>query len=276
MAGLIGRESFNNPNKPNTANVNNPAVGILQFTRVAVEDLNQITGFNLDLSDYDGENGVFNSIWGVSRRIRKHITDPSTRESVHMLANFHTYGLSKASSEPTEYSKCVVDNIEILRRALREREERKNNSTLAHIKPPTSSGFSNPLPEGYDYVRGVKLIGEQHHGHDLSAPEGKTIRAVRGGEVLVRGYQVQKSGPNKGKGWGNYLIINDGTYVWVYAHMKDRFVNKRDLIQQNQRIGTVGDTGAKGSFHLHIECWKISEWNRKGKGGKPVPKQLWP
>lgn len=123
----------------------------------------------------------------------------------------------------------------------------------------------NPLPDYFEFIRGISLTGDVHHGYDLAAPKGQNIHAIKGGVVVDKGYQVNKSG----KGWGNYLFVSDGTYMWVYAHMTDRFVTKGDVIRQDQVIGTVGDTGAKGNYHLHIECWKIEEWKKKGSGGKP-------
>ncbi|MDQ5883247.1 MAG: hypothetical protein QG654_160 [Patescibacteria group bacterium] len=211
------------------------------------------------------------------------------------------------SSNETDYSRAVLRTLENIEEELENRgytvEEllgRKRGGTLADKSDDNVRGtkittrkkgknlssivladkgeYVSPLrPKDIKrYVRGVEPAtsrDDAHHGHDLSANEGSTIRSTSDGKVIKKGYQVNK----KGKGYGRYLAIYDGKYVWRYAHMKSRSVEQGDTVKRGQKIGTVGDTGAEGSFHLHVECWTPSEWNKKeaGKEATPISEQLW-
>lgn len=172
------------------------------------------------------------------------------------------------------------------RKQLAARAPPTTKKSATTLPSPTSSwrhigAYYSPVPPPKSKrerdVRGVKPrvgLNRPHHGHDIARASGTPIFSTSKGKVIKRGYQVNA----KGKGYGNYLVIYDGKYIWRYAHMKSRSVHKGDIVQAGQQIGTVGDTGSPGSFHLHIECWTPVEYYKKEKGGKnatPISKKLW-
>ncbi len=240
--------------------------------------------------------------WEIGERA-KYGTGYQNEKSFNWWANSAVQAVP--SSGETDFSRAVDETIERLMEKVHEEQipslngrvifavnhtsnasgakstTRKESSSRSPPPPALAhkGAYVSPLrPEDInEYVRGVKpKVGKErpHHGHDLSANEGTPIFSTSGGRVIEKGYQVKKK---TGKGYGNYLVIYDGKYVWRYAHMKSRSVRKGDVVRKGQQIGTVGDTGSPGAFHLHIECWTLSEWNKKeaGKDATPISEQLW-
>ena len=91
-----------------------------------------------------------------------------------------------------------------------------------------------------------------HGGVDIAAPEGKPVRAARHGKVVYAG---------KSDGYGNLVIIqHELGYYTFYGHLKEIKVEKGDLVETGQEIGTVGSTGRSTGPHLHFE---IRRYNKK-------------
>ncbi len=91
-----------------------------------------------------------------------------------------------------------------------------------------------------------------HGGVDIAAPEGKSVRAARQGKVVYAG---------KSDGYGNLVIIqHELGYYTLYGHLKEIKVEKGDLVETGQEIGTVGTTGRTTGPHLHFE---IRRYNKK-------------
>ncbi|MBP6888951.1 MAG: M23 family metallopeptidase [Candidatus Pacebacteria bacterium] len=130
----------------------------------------------------------------------------------------------------------------------------------------------NPLPNGYTFMRGVSLKGDVHHGYDLATPCDNPILAAKGGKVVK--VAVSES-------YGNLIAIDDGVYVWQYAHMQ--LMTNKDhgsKVKAGEQIGFVGNTGhverSKGGTgcHLHMECWTRKEWNKKEQEKKATPNKV--
>lgn len=82
-------------------------------------------------------------------------------------------------------------------------------------------------------------------GIDILAERGDPFRAVSSGKVLYASWF---------KGYGNMLIINHGdNYYTLYAHAAELFKQKGDPVEQNEVVGTVGDTGSMTGHKLHFE-----------------------
>lgn len=58
-------------------------------------------------------------------------------------------------------------------------------------------------------------------------------------------------------GSGNTVIIDHGYgYFTVFAHLDDIVVKNNQLVQANEPIGTVGNSGTlDGKSKLHFEIW---------------------
>ena len=84
-----------------------------------------------------------------------------------------------------------------------------------------------------------------HKGLDFSAAHGEKIRSTGAGMVTMVG---------KGKNYGNFLKIKHGDGLETrYAHCSKILVKKGDIVEKNQVIALVGNTGRSTGPHLHYE-----------------------
>lgn len=61
--------------------------------------------------------------------------------------------------------------------------------------------------------------------------------------------------------YGNYCIIQHGTYWTGYAHLANLpSVRVGSKVKKGQRIGTMGTTGASTGVHLHFQLFKNGPW----------------
>lgn len=62
---------------------------------------------------------------------------------------------------------------------------------------------------------------------------------------------------NEGMGYGNYvMILHDGNYVTLYAHLEAVYVCEGQTVAQGDEIGLMGNTGNSFGAHLHFEVRK--------------------
>lgn len=89
-----------------------------------------------------------------------------------------------------------------------------------------------------------------HEGIDLVAPEGTSILASADGTI----YEVGSSE----YGLGNYVYIEhnfEGLILYsIYGHMLDNsiVVQKGDVVNAGDKIGTIGSSGRSTGIHLHF------------------------
>lgn len=87
--------------------------------------------------------------------------------------------------------------------------------------------------------------GRMHTGIDIGSPYGATIRAAKGGRVILAGYNG---------GYGLCVIIDHGGgLTTLYAHQSSLTVSEGALVSQGERIGYVGTSGNSTGAHLHFE-----------------------
>lgn len=84
----------------------------------------------------------------------------------------------------------------------------------------------------------------RHGAIDFAAPAGTPVYASGAGRVLFSGY-LQLT--------GHTVVIEHGygLKTWHY-HMNSRTVKTGDMVEQGQKIGTVGSTGFSTGAHLHF------------------------
>ncbi len=99
-------------------------------------------------------------------------------------------------------------------------------------------------------------------GIDISADRGEPVYAVFPGRVLYASWF---------KGYGNMLIIDHGGhYYTVYAHVEEIFKKKGEVVEDNEVIATVGDTGSLAGPGLYFEVryhgkpLDPAKWIKKG------------
>ncbi|MCO8292518.1 peptidoglycan DD-metalloendopeptidase family protein [Tetragenococcus halophilus] len=111
------------------------------------------------------------------------------------------------------------------------------------------------VSEKADYIRPLdafKLTSKYgkrndsfHRGVDLAAPQGTKIKASREGKVTRAAFHPS---------WGNYVTVqhSDGLTT-LYAHCEKINVEVGQLIEQGEKIASVGSTGHSTGPHLHFE-----------------------
>lgn len=96
-----------------------------------------------------------------------------------------------------------------------------------------------------------------HHGVDMGAPAGTSIRAFGAGTVI-------EAGPRGG--YGNLVVIDHGNGITSrYAHQSSLDVEVGQVVTAGDVIGRVGSTGASTGPHLHFEI------RRDGVSRDPAP-----
>ena len=97
---------------------------------------------------------------------------------------------------------------------------------------------------------------QYHHGLDLKADLGTTVKAAMDGTVSVVGFD---------RGLGNYIILKHSNgYFTTYAHLSAFSVKQGDKILQGNKIGEVGNTGRSTGPHLHFQV------NKNGRTVNPL------
>jgi murein DD-endopeptidase MepM/ murein hydrolase activator NlpD len=109
------------------------------------------------------------------------------------------------------------------------------------------SSFINPVPGG--------MITQRTHSYnavDIYNHCGSPIVAAAAGRVTQVG---RGSWPA-----GNFVKIDHGSVVILYAHMQSIYVNVGDYVSQGKQIGTVGNTGktiGRTGCHLHFDVLSL-------------------
>jgi murein DD-endopeptidase MepM/ murein hydrolase activator NlpD len=87
-----------------------------------------------------------------------------------------------------------------------------------------------------------------HAGIDLAMAAGSAVRAASPGKVIFSGRR---------NNYGNLVVLqHDSSYTTWYAHNSKNLVNTGDVVEAEQSIALVGDTGRTTGPHLHFELRK--------------------
>ncbi len=93
-------------------------------------------------------------------------------------------------------------------------------------------------------IHPIKKVRSFHTGIDIAATEGTPIFAADSGTVEFAG---------RNGGYGNFILINHGTYSTAYGHLSKIDVYTGQKVKKGQIIGRVGSTGISTGPHLHFE-----------------------
>jgi murein DD-endopeptidase MepM/ murein hydrolase activator NlpD len=109
--------------------------------------------------------------------------------------------------------------------------------------------LSNQKPS--DRPVGGVLTQNYHPGHnglDFGVAVGTPIEATMSGKVVHAGWNNQ--------GYGNLVIVENGSYRTYYAHLSSIPVSVGDTVTSGTTIGLSGNTGNSTGPHLHYEIRK--------------------
>ena len=122
------------------------------------------------------------------------------------------------------------------------------------------------ITEGVWHYSDDFLGGSWHTGVDYAASEGSALHAPAGG-VIIRADDGCSGGNDSYScgywisGGGNqvYLLaeVDDVVYGFMFFHLSRVDVKKGDIVDQDEIIGAVGDTGHSYGAHCHIEMYKL-------------------
>lgn len=127
-----------------------------------------------------------------------------------------------------------------------ERQEAANNIT-------STGTYAWPLP---GYVPGTRTYGMHMHPiwHEMRFHAGQDVAAPSSVSILAADSGIATVIPDRGDGYGNYVIINHGGgRSTLYAHMSAFAISNGQSVSQGQTIGYVGSTGVSSGPHLHFE-----------------------
>ena len=114
--------------------------------------------------------------------------------------------------------------------------------TLPTLYPVDVPYSSSSYGWRHDPIVGIRAF---HSGLDFSAAQGEPIRATADGRVKTVG---------RGPDYGKFVVIDHGDRLETrYAHASKILVNEGDLVQREDIIALVGNTGRSTGPHLHYE-----------------------
>ena len=117
--------------------------------------------------------------------------------------------------------------------------------------PVANSTFRWPVKGRVISSYGRKSNGLRNEGINISVPEGTSVRAADSGVVAYAGNEL--------KGYGNLVLVrHKNGWVTAYAHNKDLFVKRGDIVKRGAIIAKAGQTGSVKSPQLHFEVRKGS------------------
>jgi murein DD-endopeptidase MepM/ murein hydrolase activator NlpD len=103
-----------------------------------------------------------------------------------------------------------------------------------------------------------------HPGIDIGELRSLDVDAATPGRVVLVGE------PSGYEGYGNVVVVRDGGYQEVYAHLAAWRVHPGQRLWSGERIATAGCTGSCTGTHLHFEV------RRNGKPVSPLTTVLRP
>jgi murein DD-endopeptidase MepM/ murein hydrolase activator NlpD len=114
---------------------------------------------------------------------------------------------------------------------------------------PTVGSMRWPVKGKIISEYGAKPNGLKNEGINIAVPEGTGVRAAESGVVAYAGNEL--------KGYGNLVLIrHEGGWVTAYAHAKELFVKRGDIVKRGDVIAKAGQTGSVSSPQLHFEVRK--------------------
>ena len=110
--------------------------------------------------------------------------------------------------------------------------------------------LSSPFGWRIDPFHGRQAM---HEGIDMAIAPGTPVRAAAAGRIAVVGNNPV---------YGLFIIMEHGTqgssdnYQTLYAHLSAFSVRQGERVEQNARIGSVGNTGLSTGPHLHFSVYR--------------------
>ncbi|MFH0797753.1 MAG: M23 family metallopeptidase [Candidatus Omnitrophota bacterium] len=150
-----------------------------------------------------------------------------------------TVSLGKTSRRMRKAQPSIPEQQKKVLAAINNREPQKywNQPFLLPLRSEVSTEFG--------VKRNLGTYTYYHWGVDLTAPEGTPVQATNSGKVILSEHNFNI--------YGNLLIIDHGQgVVSCYFHLSRIFKKVGDMVDQNEVIAEVGNTGWSTEPHLHF------------------------
>jgi len=123
------------------------------------------------------------------------------------------------------------------------------------LAPPVEA----PVVRGFGRVVDAEFRTETFRkGVDFGAAAGAPVRAVAPGRVRFAGWF---------RGYGRMVILDHGDgYFTVSGHLDELAVDRGEVVEQGQPLGTVGETGSLTGPRLYFEI---------RRGARPLDPETW-
>ena len=120
-------------------------------------------------------------------------------------------------------------------------------------------------------------------GYDIVATAAGTVVAAEDGHFdHCTACGGTGCGSSVGSGYGNHVVINEGSYKVIYGHMRTGSVRVAvgDTVSCGQVIGQIGSSGCTTGAHLHVETRPVggayaSAFDPFQGGCSPTSPSLW-
>ncbi len=116
-------------------------------------------------------------------------------------------------------------------------------------QPPDAPSYGglNCAPAGWPVAGGAltQYFHAYHPAIDIGIPLYTPVVATHSGMIKFAGWSVE--------GYGNLIIVENGSFVTYYAHLSDFNVTSGQLVERGALIGWSGSTGNSTGPHIHYE-----------------------
>ena len=156
---------------------------------------------------------------------------------------------AEAASEKIEPPSETAPEIEAVKNAPAETTPQTNPDAMPAFRNPTEGKISSVFGGRVHPVTGAD--GNFHTGIDIAGVMNQTVISAAEGKVI-------KTGEDSAN--GKYVIIeHTGGYTTAYAHLNKICVTEGEYVDNNTKIGQMGESGIATGVHLHFEIKKNGE-----------------
>ena len=200
----------------------------------AIADLNGLSN--------DASLNVGQSLRIPSGRGKMILTKVSAvEEPKQVVSNEEPIEIDEAPPSPDLKNPVLDDEVPIVKSVPQQTTELDATPGMGRMRWPVKGKIISEY--------GAKPNGLKNEGINIAVPEGTGIRAAESGVVAYAGNEL--------KGYGNLVLIrHEGGWVTAYAHAKELFVKRGDIVKRGDVIAKAGQTGSVSSPQLHFEVRK--------------------
>ena len=156
---------------------------------------------------------------------------------------------AEAASENIEPPSETASEIETVNTPPAETKPQTNPGATPAFRNPAEGKISSVFGERVHPVTGAD--GNFHTGIDIAGIMNQTVISAAEGKVI----KTSEDSAN-----GKYVIIeHTGGYTTAYAHLNKICVTEGEYVDNNTKIGQMGESGIATGVHHHFEIKKNGE-----------------